>query len=61
MTGKADNRVTCGVCAFVMDEVQECPRCKEIDAEIVRRLKAKQEKRAALLREVEEILKDENE
>ena len=61
-TGKAEpERFICGICGFVMDELQDCPRCKEIDAETVRRLKARQEKRAALLREVEEILRDEDE
>ena len=60
--GKAEpERFICGICGFVMDEARECPRCKEINAEIARRLKARREERAALLREVEEILKDEDE
>jgi rubrerythrin len=60
-TGEAEReRFICGICGFVMDEARECPRCKEIDAEIVRRLKAKQERGAALLCEVEEILRDED-
>jgi hypothetical protein len=61
VTGKADNSVICGICGLVMDEVQECPRCKEIDAKIARGIRARQEERAALLREVEEILRDEDE
>ena len=56
VTGEANNSVMCGICGLVMDEVQECPRCKEIDARLARGIKARQEERAALLREVEEIL-----
>ncbi len=39
-------RVICGICGFVLDEVGECPRCIE----------ARQEMREALFREVGEIL-----
>jgi hypothetical protein len=61
VTGKAEpERFICGICGFVMGEPRECPRYKEIDAEIVRRIKAKQEERVALFRQVEEILRDED-
>ena len=61
-TGKAEpERFICGICGFVMDELQECPRCKEIDAKIVKGIRARREERAALLREVEEILRGEDE
>jgi rubrerythrin len=60
-TGKAKSEYfICGICGFVMDEPRECPRCKEIDAEIVKGIRARQEERAALLREVEEIFRDED-
>jgi hypothetical protein len=60
-TGKAEpERVVCGICGFVMDEVSECPRCKLLDEAIAGSIRARQEERAAMLREVEEILQDEN-
>jgi hypothetical protein len=60
-TGKAEpERVVCGICGFVMDEVSECPRCKRLDEAIAGSIRARQEERAAMLREVEEILQDEN-
>ena len=60
-TGKAEpERVVCGICGFVMDEVRECPRCKLLDEAIAGSIRARQEERAAMLREVEEILRDED-
>lgn len=57
--GKAGKKkVTCGVCGFVMDEAGECPRCKLIAEEMAGDIKAKQQMREALFREVEEILKE---
>ena len=61
VTGKADNSVICGICGLVMDEAQDCPRCKEIDARLARAIKEKQERNAALFREIEEILRDKDE
>jgi hypothetical protein len=59
-TGKAEpERVVCGICGFVMDEVGECPQCKRLDEAIAGSIRARQEQRAAMLREVEEILRDE--
>jgi hypothetical protein len=59
-TGKAEpERVVCGICGFVMDEVGDCPRCRRLDGAIAGSIRARQEQRAALLREVEEILRDE--
>ena len=59
-TGKAEEeRVVCGICGFVLNEVGECPRCKltiERDAERIR-----ERERTAMLREVEEILSSEDE
>jgi hypothetical protein len=60
-TGKAEpERVVCGVCGFVLDEVKDCPRCKQLDEAIAGGMRARQEERAAMLREVEEILRGED-
>jgi hypothetical protein len=60
-TGKAEpERFVCGICGFVMDTVGDCPRCKLLDGAIAGSIRARQEERAAMLREVEEILQDEN-
>jgi hypothetical protein len=57
--GKADkDKVTCGICGFVLDEASECPRCKLIVEETARDIKERQEMREVLLREVEEILEE---
>ena len=62
VTGEAEpERFICGICEFVMDEAGECPRCKLINERAARRSRARQEERAALFREVEEILRDEDE
>jgi hypothetical protein len=61
-TGEAEpERVVCGICGFVMDEVGDCPRCKRLDEAIAGSIRARQEQRTAMLREVEEILRDEEE
>jgi hypothetical protein len=44
-----------------MDEVGDCPRCKRLDEAIAESIRARQEQGAAMLREVEEILRDEDE
>jgi hypothetical protein len=57
-TGEAEERpVVCGICGFAMDEVGECPRCKLMNAEAARRIRARQEERAALFQEVEDVLR----
>lgn len=58
-TGQAEEeRDVCGICGFALDEVSECPRCKLINEVIARRIRARQEERAAMFREVETILRD---
>jgi hypothetical protein len=58
-TGKAEpEQVVCGICRYVMDEVGDCPRCKRLDEAIAGSIRARQEQRTAMLREVEEILRD---
>ena len=55
--GKASQeKVTCGICGFVMNNAGACPRCKMIAEETARDIKEQQEMREALFREVEEIL-----
>ena len=49
-------KVTCGVCGFVVDEAGECPRCKLLVEETARDIEERQEMREALFREVGEIL-----
>ena len=57
--GKADkDKVTCGICRFVLDDAGECPRCKMMGEETARDIKARQDMREALFREVEEILEE---
>jgi hypothetical protein len=60
-TSKAEEHVVCGFRGFVLDEVGEYPRCKPIDEQIARRISARQERREAMPREVEQILRDEDE
>lgn len=56
-TGQAEEGpVVCGVCGFVLGEAGDCPRCKLIVEETARGIRARKEGRAAMLREVEEIL-----
>ena len=57
--GKADKeKVTCGVCGFVLTEVGECPRCKLMVEETARDIEARQKMQEALFREVEKILEE---
>ena len=57
-TGEAQEKpVVCGICGFAMDEVGECPRCKLMNAEASRQIQARQEERAALFQEVEDVLR----
>jgi len=60
-TSKAGKeKVTCGICGFVMDEAGECPRCKLAAEKTARDIEARRdeiEMREALFREVDEILK----
>ncbi len=57
-TGEAEEKpVICGICGFALDEVGECPRCKLIE-EAARQIRARQEERAAMLEEVDDILKE---
>ena len=51
-------QVICGVCGFVMDEADECPRCKLMGEETAKDIKMRQEMRKALYREVDEILEE---
>jgi hypothetical protein len=58
-TGRAEEpQVVCGICGFVLDEVGECPRCRLIDEAIAKGWRRRQEEREEMLREVEEILKE---
>jgi phage FluMu protein Com len=61
-TGQAEEeRDVCGICGFVLDEVSECPRCKLINEELARRIKARQETRETMFGEVGGILGGEGE
>ena len=60
-TGKAEEQIFCGICGAALDRVEECPWCKLSNERAARRIRARQKEQAALLREVEEILRDENE
>ena len=53
-TGKAEEQIICGICGAALDKVEECPWCKLANERAARRI------RAAMLREVEEILRDED-
>jgi hypothetical protein len=57
-TGEAEEKpVVCGICGFAMDEAGECPRCKLMNEEAARQIQARQEERVALFREVEDVLR----
>lgn len=47
----------CGICGFAMGKAMECPRCKLMNEEAARRIRARQEERAALFQEVEDVLR----
>ena len=49
-------RVICGICGFVLNEVSECPRCKLAAEEGAKKLKEQGEAQEALFREIEEFL-----
>jgi hypothetical protein len=51
----------CGICGFVMDELGDCPRCKLLNEAIAAAIKAWRAGQDEMLREVEEILRDEEE
>jgi len=57
-TGEAEEeRVVCGICGFVLDEVGECPRCKLINEKSGRHIRAQKEAATeAIFREVERIM-----
>jgi hypothetical protein len=61
VTGKVEEQVVCGICGFVMDELDDCPRCKLLNKAIAEAIRAWQVGRDEMLREVEEILRDEGE
>jgi phage FluMu protein Com len=57
-TGEAEEKpIVCGICGFVLDEVSECPRCKLMNEEAARQIRARQEERTAMLGEVDDILR----
>jgi hypothetical protein len=57
-TGEAEEKpAVCGICGFAMGEVGECPRCKLMNEEAARQIRARQEERAALFREIEDVLR----
>jgi hypothetical protein len=52
-------KVTCGICGFVLNEAGECPRCKLIAQEMARDIETQRgEMEEALFREVDEILEE---
>lgn len=58
-TGEAEVQpAVCGICGFAMGEAPECPRCKLMNQEAARQIRARQEERAAMLEEVDGILKE---
>ena len=61
VTGKHEEQIVCGICGFVMDELGDCPRCKLINQTEAKAIRARQEEVEAMLQEVEEILRDEEE
>jgi hypothetical protein len=62
VTSKAEpERFVCGICGFVMDELGDCLRCKLVNRTIAGAIRAWQEGKDEMLREVEEILRDEDE
>ena len=62
MTGEAEpERFVCGICGFVMDELGDCPRCRLLNRAIAGAIKAWRAGKEEMLREVEEIMRDEEE
>ena len=59
VTGESEKKpILCGICGFVLAEIGDCPRCKLMNAEAAKRIEARQEERAAMLDEVDDILKE---
>jgi hypothetical protein len=58
-TGEAEEKpVVCGICGFAMGEASECPRCKLMNEDAARQIRARHEERAAMLGEVDDILRE---
>jgi hypothetical protein len=58
-TGRAEEKpAVCGICGFAMGEASECPRCNLMNEEAARQIQARQEERAALMEEVDDILRN---
>jgi hypothetical protein len=58
-TGRAEEKpAVYGICGFAMGEANECPRCKLMNEEAARQIRARQEERTAMLEEVDDILRD---
>ena len=47
---------TCGVCGFVMGELQECPRCKLTVDDAAREVERRVQEREQLFEDIEEYL-----
>ena len=58
VTGKVEEQIVCGICGFVMDELGDCPRCRLLNRAIAGAIKAWRAGKEEMLREVEEILRD---
>ena len=58
-TGKAEKQITCGICGAALDKVEECAWCKLANERAARRIRKAEHE--ALFREVEEILRSEDE
>ena len=62
VTGEAEpEQFVCGICGFVMGELGECPRCKLLNQAIAGAIRAWRAGKEEMLREVEEILRSEEE
>ena len=56
-TGEAQTKpIVCGICGFVMTELQNCPRCKLITHEAARALEARQREQEQLFEEIQTFL-----
>jgi hypothetical protein len=52
----AAEKVTCGVCGFVMDKLHECPRCKLMVENVAREVERQAQEREQLFEDIEEYL-----
>ena len=52
----SEERITCGICGFVLNEIGECPRCKLRRGEDARDIRERQKLRRRLFEEVDDIL-----